>query len=492
MASNGRQAPPNDGPPPGHPAAVMGTPQQPEPDRPLPNNNDAEKSVLGACLLSSEGAAHAAELLQPNRFYDPGHKIIFATILELFEDGIRVEQLAVWNRICENGDEFRVPNGIALLADLAGGVATAANIRHHASILRTLWLKRRAIEVGADLQKRGYDVSEDADETIAKADEALIGLANETSEGGFTSMEVIYEDLFESIDENRKRGTTLAGHNTGYPTINEATGGFENSDLWLIAARPSEGKTALLMQIARFMSDLNDEPGAIISLEMSKRQLAVRQVAEYCSIDSLRVKTGKMTQDELLRMTKATPYLTSLKLHIDDEPGMSITQARARCRRLKQRFGLGFVIVDYLQLMTATGERSREQEVSKVSRGLKGLAKELNIPVLAAAQIGRGAEERANRRPQLRDLRESGSLEQDADGVIFIYHPSKGGATEDENGVQVTERDVDLIIAKQRNGETGNLRMKWKKETTSFRDLKWVMQEQPPPHHRYYWQGGID
>ncbi len=441
---------------------------------PPPHDIGLEKAVLGACM-TYDVVADVAEVITGRDLYCEAHVPLFAAILELYEDGDTIDITTVKERLQANGDFERV-GGILYLTDCANEVATGVQASRHAKILKDHSTKRQAILLGHKLTKGGYDPQQDTSDLLQETDEELLKLAmGQGTEGGFRIIYDIHSDLMVSIDEAKARGAKLAGLDTGFPSINEATGGWENGDLIIFAARPSEGKTALLLEEARYLSHINKVPGAFFSLEMNEKQLAGRQVAEYCNIDSLRVKTGSMDEFEFLRMTQGMAHLSSLQLYVCDKPGISIMEMRARCRRLQKQHGLGFVMADYIQLITAPDCQSREQEVAKVSRGLKGLAKELNVPVIAAAQLSRATEHRADRRPVLADLRESGALEQDADIVAFIYHPARSGKKGDDG--EDLSGSVELIFAKQRNGPTDSIWLEWHAKTTSFRDPKWAKRE---------------
>ena len=439
-----------------------------------PHDIQLEQEVLSACM-NYDVIADVAEIVSGRDMYHQAHLQIFAAMMDLYEDGDAIDYFTVRETLKQHGSWDAI-GGDVYLSLVSATAMTGVNAPRHARILKDYSTKRAAITLGAELSSGAYDLQQDTSDLLQQTDEKLLRLVmGQGRTGGFRVMADIHSDLMGLIDENKARGTALAGLRTGFPSIDEATGGWENGDLIIIAARPGEAKTSLLLQEARFVSYLNQCPGAFFSLEMNETQLGARQIAEYCSIDSLRVKTGSMSDEEFQRMTDGMGHLSGLRLYIDDTPGLSIMECRARSRRLKKEHGLGFVMIDYLQLMTATDQRSREQEVAKVSRGLKGLAKELDVPVLAAAQLSRATEGRADRRPVLADLRESGAIEQDADIVCFIYHPSKAGI-KGRDGEDLTGL-VELIFAKQRNAPTQSIKMRWEEKTTSFRDPKWAKRE---------------
>ena len=434
-----------------------------------PQAIEVEQAVLGAMLLDQRAVGRAVELLDRMYFYHGPHAKIFEAIITLYERNEAVDQLTLGEELKKRGQLEEV-GGVVYLATLASEVATAANIDHHAKIVVEKGLTRSLIEAAALITERAYEERSDAKELLDWSEQRIFSLSEKQLSQGFEGIDDVLHETFEQIEQAHNRDSSVTGVDTGFADLNDMTAGFQNGDLVIIAARPSVGKTALAMCLARNAAVAAGKGVAIFSLEMSKQQVAQRLLCIETKIDLHKLRTGRLREGDWVHLTRNVTTLAQAPIYIDDAPGITVLEARAKARRLMRERGIGLVIIDYLQLMTSRDSvSSREQEVSSISRGLKGLAKELNVPVVALSQLSRATETRTDRRPQLSDLRESGSIEQDADVVMFIYRPDLYGlATGDGAGL---ESVAEIIIGKQRNGPTGSVSMMWNAPCASFETL---------------------
>lgn len=457
---------PGYGPP---PTQASGSPNRGNLDRLPPQAVDVEKAVLGAMLIDGRAVGRAVELLSEDAFYHRPHGRIYTAMISLYERNEAVDQLTVGEELKRRG-QLDEAGGVVFLAELAGGVASAANIEHHAKIVVERGLSRGLIEASSEISSRAYEGKSDVHELIDWSEGRIFALSEQKLTQGFESIEVVLQETFEHIEKARNQTSAVSGVNTGYTDLNDMTSGFQNSDLIILAARPSVGKTALSLSMCCRAAVEHGVGVAFFSLEMSKLQLAQRLLCIQTGIDLHKLRTGRLSEADWIHLTRNVGRLAQAPIYIDDTPGITVLEARAKSRRLQRDHGIGMVVIDYLQLMTShEGTQSREQEVSKISRGLKGLAKELNVPVLSLSQLSRAAETRTDKRPQLSDLRESGSIEQDADVVMFIYRPDLYGLKSPDGASQ--EGTAEIIIGKQRNGPTGSVHLMWNKESASFENL---------------------
>ena len=434
-----------------------------------PQAIEVEQAVLGAMLLDNRAVGRAIELLDRVYFYHPPHGKIFDAIIALYERNEAVDQLTLGEELKKRGHLEEV-GGVVYLATLASEVATAANIDHHAKIVLEKGLTRSLIEATSEIAERAYEERSDAQELLDWSEQRIFSLSEKQLSQGFEGIDDVLHETFEQIELAHNRDSSVTGVDTGFADLNDMTSGFQNGDLVIIAARPSVGKTALAMCLARNAAVSAGKGVAIFSLEMSKQQVAQRLLCIETRIDLHKLRTGRLRDDDWLHLTRNVTTLAQAPIYIDDAPGITVLEARAKTRRLMRERGIGLVIVDYLQLMTSRDSiNSREQEVSSISRGLKGLAKELNVPVVALSQLSRATESRTDRRPQLSDLRESGSIEQDADVVMFIYRPDLYGLTTGDGAS--LESVAEIIIGKQRNGPTGSVNLMWNAPCASFETL---------------------
>jgi replicative DNA helicase len=441
-----------------------------------PQAVEIEEAVLGGMLIEHEAATMALELLRPEDFYRKAHRNIFEVMMDLFEKSNPLDIITVENELRDKKllDEC---GGPGYLSELTRSVSSAANIEYHAQILTEKAIKRTIIQQFTEVVKDSYDSGSDPYELLDKAEKSIYELANSKRGGDTTAISDILKKTLQHLEEIRGQKGGITGVPSG-TDVDKLTAGWQPGDLIIIAARPSMGKTAFVLTIARNAALLQDPEKrvsvALFSLEMSDQQLIQRLLTMEARVDAQAARTGRLKDDEFKRLIEAASRLFKAKIFIDDTPALSVMEMRSKCRRLKSEHDIDLIIVDYLQLMRGnTNDRNsnREQEIATISRGLKGLAKELNVPVIALAQLSRAVEQRGgNKRPQLSDLRESGSIEQDADVVCFLYRPEYYGITADEEG-KPTEGIGEVIIGKQRNGPVGDVKLQFVKEYARFENL---------------------
>ncbi len=447
-------------------------------DRVQPQALKVERAILGAMLIDPGVISRIVEVLgDETAFYQTGHRKIYAAILALYDRAEPVDQITVAEELNSRG-QLEAVGGAAYVAALAGDVATSANAEYHAKIVLDRALRRRLIEAATQTAAESYEDTEDVREVIDRAEQRVFRIAEGELGKGVVTLESVLSDTFAVLERIHGQPGALSGVTTGYTELDEITAGLQPSDMIVLAARPAVGKTALALCIARNAAVKGKAPVLLFSLEMAQQQLAQRLLCAEARVDSHRLRTGRLSGDEWTRLANWTGRLAEAPIFIDDTPAISIMEMRAKARRARAEHGIGLVIVDYLQLMTAT-ERSdnREQEIARVSRSMKSLAKELNVPVFACAQLSRAVEARQDRRPQLSDLRESGSIEQDADVVMFLYRPEVYGIKEDEEGNSL-EGVSEIIIGKQRNGPTGSVFLTWLSDYGRFEEPE-LFREEP-------------
>ncbi len=432
-----------------------------------PQNIEAEQSVLGTILLSDHSLSTVLELLERSDFYRDNHKLIFEAMIILFEKNEPQDIITVSNQLKDH-NHLEQAGGVAYLATLTSIVPVTSNLIHYAKIIRQKAVLRNLITVNTEIASRCYEEQGDIDTLVDDAEQAIFEIARSKSDQGFTALKRIIPGAFDTVEQLFKRKEMITGVPTGFPELDKMTAGLQPSDLIILAGRPSMGKTAFAMNIAQNTSLLDKTGVAIFSLEMSKEQLAMRLLCSAGHIDSQRVRTGKLHDDDWPKLSRAVGMLTEAPMYIDDTPAISVLEMRAKVRRLAAQYPLGLIIVDYLQLMRGrNNSENRTQEISEISRSLKAMAKELKVPVIALSQLNRSLESRTDKRPMMSDLRESGAIEQDADVICFIYRDevyNKG----DEN----PDRGIaEIIIVKQRNGPTGTVKLTFIKEFTMFENL---------------------
>lgn len=434
-------------------------------EKPLPSSPESERVILGAILLDNTLISQAIEALKEDDFYSPLHRRVFRAMSTLFERGIKIDPILIGEELKKEGQLENI-GGIAAITNLTYGLPHFSNIETYTKVVHDKSVTRNLIKVCNQITSEALSEEEDAEVILENAERAIFALADERAKQGFAHIKPIAEVVLAKVQEFAKRDShALTGLSTGFRDLDTMTSGFQRSDLIIVAARPSMGKTALALNIAENAAILENAVVAVFSLEMSKEQLVMRMLSSEARVDAQRFRNGFLTKDEWGRLAGAIGTLSEARLFIDDTPGISPLEMRAKARRLiAEQKQLDLIVVDYMQLMTGSGKRNenRQQEVSQISRELKGLAKELNVPVIALSQLSRAPEARNPPRPQMSDLRESGSIEQDADLVTFIYRDEYYKPDEENQGV------AELLISKQRNGPTGTVKLAFLKEFTRF------------------------
>lgn len=427
-----------------------------------PQNIEAEQSVLGSMLLEKEAILSASEILRGEDFYKESHKKIFEVIIDLYDKNEPVDLITVSEELRKRNALEEI-GGITYITALANSVPTAANVAYHAKIVKDKSMMRKLIHVSTKLVSMGYEEGRDVEEVLDEAERMIFEIAQRRSMEGFASIRDVVIETFDMIEQLYKNKGRMTGVPTGFLDLDEMTSGFQPSDLIIIAARPSMGKTSFALNIAQYAAIREKVPVAIFSLEMSKEQLVQRMLCAEAHIDSHKLRTGNLDEDDWPKLARAMGPLSEAPIYIDDTPGINIMEMRAKARRLKAEKGLGLILIDYLQLMQGRGNsENRQQEISEISRSLKALARELRVPVVALSQLSRAPEMRQDHRPILSDLRESGSQEQDSDLVAFLYRDEYYHPDTDKKNI------AEVIIAKQRNGPTGVIELVWLDKYTKF------------------------
>ncbi len=432
-----------------------------------PQNAEAEQSVLGAILLDNQALNNVLEVLEAKNFYSEGHRKIFSAIIELSDRNEPTDLITLTN-ILKNKKQLDSVGGAVYLASLVDNVPSAANVSHYAKIVKEKAVLRQLIGTATGILKNSYEAGTDVDQVLDEAEHAIFEISENKIRPSFYQLKNIIKDSFKTIERLYENKNLITGVPTGFERLDDLTSGLQKSDLIIIAGRPSMGKTAFALNLASHAAVEMGLPVAIFSLEMAKEQLALRMLAADAKVDSQRLRRGLVGETDWPKLTTAASRLSEAPIFIDDTPAITVLEMKAKARRLKAENGLELVVLDYLQLMRAGGRKdSREQEISEISRSLKALAKELNVPVIALSQLNRKVEDRTNRRPQMADLRESGAIEQDADVIAFIYRDEVYNKSEDnpEKGI------AEIIIGKQRNGPVGTVKVAFLEKYTSFEQL---------------------
>jgi replicative DNA helicase len=439
------------------------------PDRTLPHNLEAERSVLGAILLHNEAFNLAAEVIDSGDFFRDAHRRIFDRMVKLSERSNAIDLVTLKDELNKAGELDEV-GGPAYIAALVDGVPRSMNVEHYARIIKEKSTLRNLIFSANKILATAYDGGEDADVILDQAEHAIFAIADDKVRDGFVSLRELAHSSLDTIEKLHARKELVTGVPTGFTDLDEMTSGLQQSDLVIVAARPSMGKTSLVLNIAQHVGTKTDMTVGFFSLEMSKEQLFMRLLTSEARIDAHRLRGGFLGERDWGRLSTAIGTLSEAKIFIDDTPSIGVLEMRAKCRRLASEHGLHLVIIDYVQLMQGRGRfENRTLELASISRSLKGLAKELGVPIILLSQLSRAPESRSDHRPQLSDLRESGALEQDADVVVFIYrddvYQDKSQPPTDAQGV------AELIIGKQRNGPTGVVKLAFIREFTRFENL---------------------
>ena len=451
-----------------------------------PQNLEAEQSLLGSLLIDSNAVIKIADSVTADDFYREANQRIFATMLELFERHDPIDILSLGNRLEEKGMIQQV-GGRAYLVELSNIVPTAANVKHYAEIVQKKATLRRLIHTASEITRLGFDEEGEIDATLDEAERALFQVSEKFNKNTFVSIGSVLFEAFDRIDELHREGGKLRGIPTGYTELDDLLAGLQRSDLVILAARPSVGKTSLALDIARNIGVKNKIPIGFFSLEMSKEQLVDRMICAQANVDLWKLRTGRLSDraEDFEKIGVALGELSEAPIFIDDSATLNIMQLRTKARRLKTEHGLGMIIVDYLQLMEGRTNKSdnRVQEVSEISRGLKQIAKELDIPVLALAQLSRAVEQNKPAIPRLSHLRDSGSIEQDADVVMFIYRKSADRSYQEADLSPEEKNIAEIHIAKHRNGPTGMVRLFFEGKRASFRNLQTSYQPKQAAHN---------
>lgn len=433
-------------------------------ERPLPSSEEGERIILGAVLLDNALIAQVIEQLKPDDFYSPRHRRIFEAMIALFEAARVIDPILIGEELKKEGLLESI-GGIATITNLTYGLPHFSDLRDYIKVVKDKSILRNLIRVCNEVTSEALSEEDDAENILDHAERRIFALADEKTRQGFSAIAPIAEEVIKKVEEYAKREThALTGLATGFREFDEKTSGLQRNDLIIVAARPSMGKTALCLTLAQNAAIHEKAVVALFSLEMSKEQLVMRMLSSESRVDAHRFRTGYLTRDEWGRLAEGIQVLSDTKIFIDDSPGISVLQMRAKARRLKaEQKSLDLIVVDYLQLMQGSKRtESRQQEVSQISRELKSLAKELNVPVVALSQLSRAPEARNPPRPMMSDLRESGSIEQDADVVAFIYREDYYKPDDENAGI------AEIIIAKQRNGPIGTVKLAFLKEFTRF------------------------
>ncbi len=445
-------------------------------DRIPPQNIEAEQAVLGAIFLTDEALVTAMERLVPEDFYRAAHQRIFQVMIDLAERGEPVDLVTVTAEL-QKRKWLEEIGGVAYLADLANAVPTAANVEHYSKIVEEKSILRRLIKVATNITADGYASEAEVDDILDEAEKKILEISQRKHTSGFVSIKDVLIETYDRIEMLQQRKGDITGIPTGFVELDRMTAGLQRSDLIIVAARPSVGKTAFALNISQNVATRTGENVAIFSLEMGANQLVQRMLCAEGNIDSQRLRTGQLTPEDWQKLTMAMGTLSKAGIYIDDTPGIKVSEIRAKCRRLKQEKGLGLVMIDYLQLITGSGRsgENRQQEVSEISRSLKAIARELDVPVVALSQLSRSVESRQDKRPIMSDIRESGSIEQDADIVAFLYRDDYYNKDSEKQNI------VEIIIAKQRNGPVGTVELAFIKEYNKFVNLDRFRDEKDMP-----------
>jgi len=442
-------------------------------DRVPPQDIEAEQAVLGAIFLDSDAIIEAMELLVPNSFYRRSHQIIFQCMMQLNDRNEAIDLITLKAEI-EKSNSLEDVGGISYLTELSQISPTSSSISYYAKIVDDKATLRQLIQTANKIVTTGFEQNENVQEIVEDAEKSIMEVSEKSNSNGFQSIADVLNQTIENIDQLAQNNEEITGLPTGYKALDKMTAGLQKDELLIIAARPAVGKTAFALNIAQNVGTKTDNTVAIFSLEMGAESLVSRMLCAEGSIDANHLRTGQLTDEEWRNLIVAMGSLSKASIYIDDTPGIKVSEIRARCRKLAQEKGnLGLILIDYLQLIEGSGRESRQQEVSEISRQLKKIAKELNVPVVALSQLSRSVEQRQDKRPVLSDIRESGSIEQDADIVAFLYRDDYYQRENEEEEEEETGNDnvIEVIIEKNRNGARGTVELLFIKEYNKFSSL---------------------
>ncbi|NVJ85524.1 MAG: replicative DNA helicase [Algoriphagus sp.] len=439
-----------------------------------PQAVELEEAVLGALMLEKDALTQVIDILKVESFYKDAHQVIFQAILDLFQDSQPIDLLTVTSQLRKNGT-LEVAGGAFYITELTSKVSSAANIEYHARIITEQAIKRELIRISSEIQKNAYEETTDVFELLDDMEQSLFEISEKNIRKNYADMRSIMREAIAEMESKKDQKDGLTGVPSGFTALDRVTSGWQKSDLVIIAARPAMGKTAFVLSVLRNAAVDHSRPVAIFSLEMSSVQLVNRLISSEAELDSEKIKKGSLQEHEWAQLVHKTAKLSKAPLFVDDTPALSILELRAKARKLKAQHDIQMIVIDYLQLMSGDskggGGGNREQEIASISRALKKIAKELEIPVIALSQLSRAVETRGgDKRPQLSDLRESGAIEQDADMVMFLYRPEYYGILQDENDAS-TQGVGEVIIAKHRNGSLDTVKLRFIGKYTKFTDL---------------------
>ncbi len=447
---------------------MAGSATVPPSERTLPHNLEAERSVLGAVLIHNEAFNVAAELIDADDFFREAHRRVFDTMVALNERSQAIDLVTLKDELARTGNLDDV-GGAAYVASLADGVPRSTNVEYYARIVKEKSTLRNLIQAAGQILTTAYQAEEDADALLDRAEQEIFAIAENRIHTGFVPLSKLVDGSFETIERLQEHKGLVTGVPSGFVDVDALTSGFQPSDLIIVAARPSMGKTSLVLNVAQHVGTKTDRVVGFFSLEMSKEQLFMRMLTAEAEVDAHRFRGGFLTEQDFGELSAAMGRLSEARVFIDDSASLGVLEMRAKARRLKAEHGLDLLVIDYLQLMQGRGRfENRTLELGSISRALKGLAKELGIPVIALSQLSRAPESRSDHRPQLSDLRESGALEQDADVVMFIFREEQYEPTPENENL------AEIIVGKQRNGPTGTVRLAFLKQHTRFANLSAV------------------
>lgn len=436
--------------------------------RSLPNNLEAEQSVLGSMIIDKNAIVRATESLKSDDFYRDSHKVIFSGIMELFQKDIPIDMITLIEHL-KSVEKLDSAGGISYITEISNSVPSIANLNSYVKIVEEKAILRRLIKASNEIIEKTYSGQDVVENVIDFAQKKVFDIAEKRSTNDYEPISSVLERGFLEIERLFNNKGAITGIPTGFKDLDAKTSGFQKGDMVLIAARPSMGKTTFALNIAQQAALRAGKSVVIFSLEMSKEQLAYKLLCAEANVDMLKLRTGNLDDEDWENIARASGPLAAAKIYIDDTAGVSVMEMRAKCRRIKMEYGIDLIMIDYLQLMSGSGE-SRQQEVSEISRSIKALAKEMQCPVVALSQLSRAPEQRADHRPMLSDLRESGSIEQDADVVMFLYRDEYYNKETEEKNV------AECIIAKQRNGPVGTVKMAWLGQYSKFGNLDTIHQ----------------
>lgn len=433
--------------------------------RSLPQSIEAEQSVLGSMITDKNAVVEAVEKLEENDFYRDGHKVIFKTISEMFKDDMPVDLVTLLERL-KATEKLEKAGGVTYVSELSSSLLTTINLSAYIKIVKEKSILRKLIKASTSIIEDSYNKQVEVEEVLEGAEKKIFDIAEKRTTSDFEPLNVVLERGFLEIERLFNNKGEITGVGSGFVDLDAKTSGFQKGDMVLIAARPSMGKTTFALNIAEHAALREGKSVVVFSLEMSKEQLAYKLLCSEANVDMLKLRTGALDDKDWENIARATGPLSKAKIYIDDTAGVTVMEMRSKCRRLKLEYGIDLIVIDYLQLMSGSSNESRQQEVSEISRSIKALAKEMECPVIALSQLSRAPEQRADHRPMLSDLRESGSIEQDADLVMFLYRDEYyNKETEDTN-------IAECIIAKQRNGPVGTVKLAWLGQYSKFGNLE--------------------